>query len=299
MELFKKIALLTSTLVLSIFGFSSANAVPISADNLVIVDESGSMSGEHAWLAGTLMPNLETGLLAAGVGTGAQSNRYGLIGYGATNHGPAGQDPHKHSVGGGDWGTAGQFATAAGGLSVSGGTEDGYEAIAYGFANYTFNPGAAKNIILITDEDRDIAGGPSKGAIADLLVRQAALLNVVVNCNMTVGGTSVLGVDSAGQGYAADGSGGFNTVNGALGIGGCSGSTYNDYITLAFGSGGAAWDLNLLRAGGLTATSFSAAFVDIKVEEIVTGVPEPTSLLLMGLGLAGLGFGSRRKAKTA
>ncbi len=67
---------------------------------------------------------------------------------------------------------------------------------------------------------------------------------------------------------------------------------------MALGTGGAAWDLRLLRAGGLTAESFTNAFVDIKVEEtIIVQTPEPSGLALVGLGLIGLGFARRKQAK--
>ena len=39
-------------------------------------------------------------------------------------------------------------------------------------------------------------------------------------------------------------------------------------MPLAHDLGGAAWDLNLLRDGGLSAESFTAAFIEIKVQEI-------------------------------
>ena len=84
-------------------------------------------------------------------------------------------------------------------------------------------------------------------------------------------------------------------------MGNGSGTTESDYVNgLAFATGidGAAWDLNRLRAGGLTATSFTNAFVDVKVEEITSQIPEPTTLALMGLGLAGLGY-RRHRSKIA
>ncbi|MFP4007581.1 MAG: PEP-CTERM sorting domain-containing protein, partial [Spirulinaceae cyanobacterium] len=65
------------------------------------------------------------------------------------------------------------------------------------------------------------------------------------------------------------------------------------------------WDLNLLRAGGKTAQSFTSAFVDIKATEAYhqfkdqqsQDVPEPGMLLgLMGLGLTGAGLRRVRRA---
>ena len=99
-------------IVLSVFGLGSAHAVPVSADVITVVDESGSMSTEHAWLGG-MISALDSGLLSAGVGTGAQNNRYGLTGFGgssSTSH----LDPHQHTVGSGEFGDTTEYATATG-----------------------------------------------------------------------------------------------------------------------------------------------------------------------------------------
>ena len=81
------------------------------------------------------------------------------------------------------------------------------------------------------------------------------------------------------------------------------GGTLAEYVALALDSGGAAWNLNLLRAGGDTAAAFTAAFVDIKVGEIIsqppTGqVPIPAAAFLFAPALLGF-LGLRRKAKLA
>ena len=84
------------------------------------------------------------------------------------------------------------------------------------------------------------------------------------------------------------------------------GSTIADYVDLAWATNGAAWDLNWLRAGGDTATSFTNAFVDVKVTEIMkpTGggvkVPEPGTVLgLVGIGAFGIDSTLKRKHKKA
>jgi hypothetical protein len=64
---------------------------------------------------------------------------------------------------------------------------------------------------------------------------------------------------------------------------------------MALATGGAGWDLNQLRAGGLTSDSFTKAFTDIKVKEIVEQTPDGgTTLAMLGAVLAGLA-GLRRK----
>jgi len=250
-----------------------AGGPPTGAIIIFVVDESGSMGTEHDFLnlAGSITSiafPIESALNAEGI----NNVKFGLVGYGDSGaHLPG----HKHLVAGGDLGTAAQFALAADGLVLSGGfnAEDGYDGIDTALNSYgVFPPGVPVQIILVSDEDRDVLiGGLTFATISADLMAKNALLNVIVNCSFTDVGTILGIVKNGGAGgteFLADGAGGFTTQAGDAAIS-CSGSSDGDYIDLADLNSGAAWDLNQLRAGGLLADSFSAAFVDIKVEEIM------------------------------
>jgi hypothetical protein len=281
----------------AIFSAPAALAAATTADVVVIMDESASMSGEQSWMAGTI-GLLDTGLLANGL----SGNRYGLVGFGA-NSSTAGIDlVRSMTVGGGQFGTAAQFATASGSLVVNGGTEDGYRGMDLA-STYGFRAEAARNFILVTDEDRDnTLDTLTFASMLSSLTGTNTLLNAVVNATFRCGDNSVaLGMTANGTGYKANGSGGFTTCSGATNLSG-AGNTEIDYVDLALASGGAAWDLNILRAGGLDAESFTNAFIDVKVQEIITqppAIPEPETYALMLAGLGAVGWMARRRKHRA
>jgi PKD repeat protein len=252
-------------------------------DIVFIVDESGSMNTEHAWL--TTLPNtLEAALIAAGIGSGANTNRYALVGFGG--HILAG---HKHTVGGGDWGTAAQLCTAAGGLQTAGGgQEDGYEAMNFAVTGYSYRANAVKMFVLITDEDRDdITGGViTKAGITSTLQTNDVLLAIV--CSVTI--TDTLAQSCIGRKGTRTFKGTLvapyytETVLSTIVAGpdattpGDNATVITDYVEVAEvvpaaqPDGGTEWDLNQLRNGGSDAVSFTAAFVDTVSTQIIVAL---------------------------
>ena len=309
MNMSKYLLYSTFTLFLLIGTSKMVYSVPIAADIITVVDESGSMAGEHAFL-GTTIPTLDTALHGVNVGNGADVNRYGLVGFGGSNF-SGHRSGHTHLVGGAEFGSAADYTTAAGTLLLNGATEDGYDgidhALTYAFRGSPNDGVFARQIILVTDEDRDTVDAALNFALMEQALRDAGVvLNVVVDVDLEDGnGNTALGISADGDALIADGAGGFTTAAGGVAVSG-SGTTIADYVDLALNLGGAAWDLNQLRAGGLLEDSFTAAFIDKKVEEIVIGpgpgpapIPEPSTYAMFTLGLLGLGFYKRRKKNTS
>ena len=156
--------------------------------------------------------------------------------------------------------------------------EDGYSGIDVALRADVFREGAAVNFIVATDEDRDIQDDNLEFAnlFADLSAR-SALVNMILNQTFRdENNTSVLGVDSDGNAYVADGAGGFTVTGGGFAQN-SNISVQQDYIDLAYALDGAAWNLNFIRNGDTDLESFTKAFVDVKVAEIL----EQTALRLI------------------
>ncbi|SEQ79821.1 outer membrane autotransporter barrel domain-containing protein [Amphritea atlantica] len=243
-----------SLLSIAIAIASTHQAYAADVNLVFVVDESGSMSGEHAWLP-DFTSQLETDLQDI-VGL---SSSFGLVGYG--NSAIA---PRPFTVGSGQFGNASDFASATSGLVVNGGTEDGYAGIQYALDNLTFDPGARVAIILVTDEDRDIYDSNlDYNSILTALQDKGATLTGILNQPMSSGNNdAAIGTDGTDT-YIADGSGGFTTAAGVIFPPQSSyDTTTDDYTNLAIAAQGCVADLNLLRAGGTDAQSFSAAFLN-------------------------------------
>ena len=240
-----------------------------TADIIFVVDESGSMAGEHAWIAG-LINTVDASLQAEGV----FNNRYGLVGYADTGR--------TLQSGGDSFMTASNFVSAAGLLSTNrSGAEDGYRGIDYALDNYTFRDEAAKAIILVTDEHRTTTDGSLNFAnTSAALQAENVFLALVGNANLSdIASADALGVAADGQAYVDDTMGGFTVSTGGVFVGsdpvpgGDIANIKADYVDLAWGVGGVTWNLNFLRDGGQAADVFSEVFVDVLAADIVRQLP--------------------------
>ncbi|HSX62411.1 MAG TPA: putative Ig domain-containing protein, partial [Tahibacter sp.] len=250
-------------------GGTTVSAVPLMADVIAIVDESGSMIGEHAWTADFAIP-FHAYLTANGIGAGGDANRYGLMGFN--------EAPRVIPVGGLLMGNHLDFLEATSHYVIPefGGTEDGWNAIHGALMQYPLRENSSRQVMLITDEDRDAANVSLSYAsvLAELQTYKIAL-TAVVNARFQCGDASVaLGLGPDGLGYKADGGGGYVTCTNASAVSG-DGTTIADYVNLALATGGTAWDIELLRDGGHMAESFTSALIAAQVREILT--QEPTA----------------------
>ena len=244
-----------------------------AADIVFVVDESASMVREHNWIreeVGIIDRILKT----RGVGAGERNNLFALVGFGRNDPQAIAGISLTHLT------SASDFVEASRNLMLSGTFEDGYAAIDYSLENIVTRPDTAKQLILVTDEDRSVLRPDlSREVIESRLRRTGFVLNVVVNQALQLSpfgsGSFILGVTNK-SAYLFDpfSKNLFSVSDISDGVNPSSefsfGSTFEDYVELALKMSGAAWDLNQLREEGQFARAFTNAFTEVKVEEVMT-----------------------------
>ena len=142
-----------------------------------------------------------------------------------------------------------------------------------------------KNLILVTDEDRDAYSTDTAAGIKQDIYDRGYVLNAVVNIvidnNPANLGMKIDANQRDATIYTVDASATDGYVNATrngesyTGYVSAFATTHSDYSTLIVGTRGAVWCINSLRNTAYAAT-FANAFTDVKVEEISTGTGGPS-----------------------
>lgn len=207
------------------------------------------------------------------------ANRYGLVGFGAADY-ERGRIIDL-TADGQDLASASQLRQGIDKLMLDGRNEDGYAGIEMArqlimHHEHCLHSNMARQFILVTDEERDIVVPELNRSVIYDRLKNFGLLNIAVSeafeCKTGEGPydfTDVLGLDGNHTGYSTE-------TGEEMSITECrskpdSGyvTTNQDYTELAFQLGGGAWNLNQLREGGNKTSSFTRAFLAVKVKEIV------------------------------
>ena len=213
-------------------------------------------------------------LQSAGVGAGDRQNYFSLVGFGRGSvDGITGiilSELAPQSV----------FLDALNQLQSSGVAEDGYAALEFAIMSTETRPDTVKQLILVTDEDRHVIRTDlNRDIIERAIVESGYVLNVVVNqgfiADPTDDRTHAMGLDSNGTAYV------FNPSSPSLYTSSPGGvvaftpfsffpNTFDDYVDLAFGVGGAAWDLNFVVEGEPLSLALARAFAEVKIAEVMS-----------------------------
>ena len=223
-----------------------------AVDIILLVDESGSMSMEHAWIP-TMIEQLDSSLQAIGIGVSPR-NYFGIVGFGDDCTDDLSQARVLTTSTEQPFVTADNISHFTMNLSVGGRREDGYSAIQKAIQSYQFRDGS-KLFILITDEDRDVLNtNLTRTNTIELLQKEAIVLNAVISEEYQFEeGFRSLGVDSKNNTFIFDPTARslFRTLinNGSPIPDSAHGTTNADYTQLALELEGAAWDISQLRQG--------------------------------------------------
>uniref|UniRef100_A0A1X7UV50 Uncharacterized protein n=1 Tax=Amphimedon queenslandica TaxID=400682 RepID=A0A1X7UV50_AMPQE len=237
------------------------------ADIILLVDESGSMNDEYQWI-GAMVKDLDSMLKKLNIGV-AVPNLFSVVGFGSSylNNRASRVLEYNEKI----LVPASNVSELIKMLFISGRSEDGYAALKHALDVIPFRSGNAKQFILISDESREpIQLALNQSYLLSLFESEDVILNVAVSQSFqNNAGQRAFGIDSSNRTFAYSP---FNVLNvysnGKSVKDSAHCSTDLDYTELALLSGGAAWDLNILRSGGDIARHFTDAFVLVKAREI-------------------------------
>ncbi|CAJ1946047.1 unnamed protein product [Cylindrotheca closterium] len=265
----------------------------------VVVDESGSMETEQAFLRETALPKIAESLYTI---YGYDHVFLSSNGFGARNLANVKTDPmYFRHLGASRFKQTAPFAPENPQLLEwvnNGSREDGYHALRSAMywvplviSGYNMHEECAtidRNLILVTDEDRDSENiGVTMDEVQRWMADRDYILNIVIPINI-LGELNNLGAKVTSSGselFIADGSGGWTTElseapfneiaanNPEEGTSNPAHTAYEHYVPLITDTAGAVWCVDSLRRGirdedENLALSFANAFVNVKAEEI-------------------------------
>ncbi len=170
-------------------------------------------------------------------------------------------------------------------LRAQGDVEDGYWGIEYAISTLAFRPNASRQVILLTDEDRDVLQYElSSAGLLQLIETNEVVLHNIASIQyqdsndptlVTAMGVQALAEDISDEFslfYAAP-NGAFDfSFTDAFSTAGGFGNTRRDYVDLAIAAQGTSWDIEFLRGtstnGVNNRISFTNAFVSTLVDSI-------------------------------
>ncbi len=233
----------------ALMAFATPSFAASFADVTFVIDQSGSMGGEFAWI-GNSLSTIDTEIQNAGITT-----NYGVAGY----ENLAGSADARNA-----WvdlpSGIGNVVTEVNNVNLYGGFERHYHAVEWAGDNFSWTGGNyAKVMILVTDEPGNSLSSFSYGG----LLGEAALGQYVSDNNILL-----------------------NVIT--------QRSNWSLWDSVALGGTAGLFDLDFLRTN---ATAFTQDFTSRKIQEIINTnpVPEPSTFLLLGGGVAALAFYRRKK----
>ena len=242
----------------------------------VVMDESGSMWGDQNFMKNTALPRMARELY--------NTTTYGydhvfLCSTGFRDYYSGGQTTYARDLGCTVMTTTGGYKdSGVVAWTLAGYFEDGWHAMMTAMENVpsvidsknllTTCKTIDKNLILVTDEDRDSHSADTVTTVKDKISANGYILNAIVN--IVIDGTNDnLGMKiDAGQLNSlifAGTDSNFTKTGNYTGYVTDFGTTHADYSELIVGTDGAIWNIHSLRSGGPLTQRFADTFVKVKV----------------------------------